>query len=370
MLSIEDYLIREDPNRDYSDEYSSHKNSRFVAGCYKAHMMKFKIRVITPLFMSPHVTYGVNLVFQYSKIKQMKQQSLPVMYKLLGETKISMVHVEDTREDGWLVAVLYHFTNDGVKSNLDPEIIFEDCGLSGYYYIEGIEFQPLGRVEHPVYEEILKAAITPLFFRSEEDLKLVLTRGILLHEGKTLFCLNEKGEHMERIFIQACLNSFEARFVKHHQEYNELNKRVHGVFMAFTQHHHDCVDSRFRRGRCYAYYREFKACVRGQYLTPQISYTLNLVFRYRYQSRVNSYNPLRYKIDGEDETKVFIIYPSTHMTEDGWFIVPLYQFTSNQTIADLQFKFEYHYATLLVAGFEFQPYEEKVSDMNQIDNKI
>ncbi|GKE23244.1 hypothetical protein Tco_1434756 [Tanacetum coccineum] len=189
MLSIEDCLIRADPNRD-SDEYSSEKNSRFVAGCYKAHMMKFRIRVITPLFLSRHVTYGVNLVFQYSKIEQIKQQSFPVMYKLLGETKISMVNPADTRENGWLVAVLYHFTNEGDKSIHDLEIMFEDCGLSGYFYIEGIEFQPLGRVEHPVvvveYDEILKAAATPLFYRSTEELKLLLTRGIFLNGGKTV----------------------------------------------------------------------------------------------------------------------------------------------------------------------------------------
>lgn len=121
---------------------------------------------------------------------------------------------------------------------------------------------------------------------------------------------------------------------------------------------------RFPGGLCYEYrWDRFKACVRGEYLTPQISYTLNLVFRYRWQSSVNSYNPLRYKIDGEDETKVFIIYPSTHMREDGWFIVPLHQFTCQHKTADLQFEFESHATNLLVAGIEFQPSKEKVSSV-------
>ncbi|GKA28611.1 kinase-like domain, phloem protein 2-like protein [Tanacetum coccineum] len=161
MLSIEDCLISDDSYTYY--RYTSTKNSRFVAGCYETYEMKFKIRVITPLLLSPHVTYAVNLVFKYSGIEHMKQQSFPVMYKLLGETKISLVNIADMREDGWLAAVLYHFTNEGDKSILDLEILFEDCGLSGYFYIEGIEFQPLGRVEHPVvvveYEEILKGAV-------------------------------------------------------------------------------------------------------------------------------------------------------------------------------------------------------------------
>ena len=116
------------------------------------------------------------------------------------------------------------------------------------------------------------------------------------------------------------------------------------------------------RGRCYQYkWDGFKARVRGEYLTPQISYTLNLVFRYRWEDQVNSYKPLRYKIDGE--TKVFIIYPSTHMREDGWFIVPLYHFTTQHTTADLQFQFEGHSIRLLVAGFEFHPSEVKVSSL-------
>ncbi|PWA62216.1 protein kinase domain, Nitrogen network kinase 1, Phloem protein 2-like protein [Artemisia annua] len=172
---------------------------------------------------------------------------------------------------------------------------------------------------------------------SLDELKVLLTQGFLINEGKTLFCLNEKGEHIERIFIEACLDRYNASSVKHRD---------------------DCVDSRFPGGRCYEYNSEFKARVRGQYLTPQISYTANLVFRYSLQSDVNSYKPLRYKVDGE-ETKLFMIYP-LDMRQDGWFIAPLYQFTSEHTTVDLQFEFEYRWAILLVAGIEFQPSEEKV----------
>nr|GEW31097.1 protein kinase-like domain, phloem protein 2-like protein [Tanacetum cinerariifolium] len=303
-------------------------------------MMKFKIRVITPFFLSPDVTYRVNVVFKYSDIEQMKQQSFHVMYKLLGETEIWMVNVGDWREDGWLVAELYHFTNEGEKSILDLEIIFEDCGLSGYFYIEGIEFQP---VEQPVavveYKEILKHGVTPLFYRCTEKLRLLLTRGILHNGGKTLFCLNDKGEHIERIFIEACLNDG-ARLVKHRD---------------------DCVNSRFPGGRCYEYEWSFNARVRSQYLTPRISYAVNIVLRYKHEYNIKFYGPMRYKINGEDETKVFIIYP-TDMRQDGWFVVPLYHFTSKHTTADIQFEFESRTTNmnLLVAGFEFQPSEEKV----------
>ncbi|GKD01454.1 pumilio homolog 2-like protein, partial [Tanacetum coccineum] len=80
-----------------------------------------------------------------------------------------------------------------------------------------------------------------------------------------------KGEHIERIYIEECLNSY---------SYSDDD---------------DDDDIAIQGGRCHEYYRKFKARVRGQYLTPQISYTLNLVFRYNDVSNVNSHDPLRYK---------------------------------------------------------------------------
>nr|GEW90430.1 protein kinase-like domain, phloem protein 2-like protein [Tanacetum cinerariifolium] len=154
--------------------------------------------------------------------------------------------------------------------------------------------------------------------------------------------MNEKEQHIERIYIEACLNPAEI----------EDDRLQHPC--------DDIVNSRFPRGLCYKMYCDtFKARVRGEYLTPEISYMVNLVFRYRWPHDVNSFNPLRYKVDGEDEKKVFIIYP-IDMRKDGWFIAPLYQFTSQHKTADLQFEFEYRVTPLLVAGIEFQPYEEKV----------
>ncbi|GJU80709.1 hypothetical protein Tco_1283074 [Tanacetum coccineum] len=265
MLSIEDCLIRDDPKRDYSDEYSSQINSRFVAGCYKAHMMKFKIRVITPLFLSPDVTYGVNLVFKYSEIEQdeRQQEASSCMYKLLGETEIWMVNIGDLREDGWLVAELYHFTNEGEKSILDLEIIFEDCGLSGFLHRR--HRVPTREKEQPVlvveYKEILK-------------------------HGR--FCsLKERENISKEIFIRSSVDT------------NELEISRGGMLRIWLVFHCTCEKS---------------------------------------------------------------ILDTSDLIHDGWFVVPLYHFTSNHTTADLQFEFEYRITnmSLLVAGFEFQPSQEKV----------
>ncbi|PWA60898.1 concanavalin A-like lectin/glucanase domain, Tyrosine-protein kinase, non-receptor Jak3 [Artemisia annua] len=202
------------------------------------------------------------------------------------------------------------------------------------------------------YEEIVNAAVPPLNYRSLNELKVLLTEGFQVNEGKTWLSVNEKGEHIERIYIQSCnphplSGYFENDLLVDPADYGILN-------------------SRFPGGRYYDYRYSFKARVRGEYLTPHISYTANLIFQYRFQG-VNSYNPLRYKIDGE--SKVFIIYPSTHLREDGWFIAPLYHFTTQHTTANLQFVFERRSTELLVAGIEFQPSEEKVSIVNDIKKK-
>ncbi|PWA43948.1 serine/threonine/dual specificity protein kinase, catalytic domain-containing protein [Artemisia annua] len=261
MVSIQDYLTLDDMNRDYCDPSSFEEKSRFKVGFYKTCLMEFKLRVRKPLFLSPDVTYGLNLVFCYSEIQIMKQQHVGIRYKLQREKTISIVHFADKKENKWLVAELYQFTSTE-ESILDLEIFLEDCGLSGDLYIEGIEFRPLEKVERQVVianQEIVRGVVPPLFYRFTEESEVLLSQGVLLNRGKT----------------------------------------------------------------------------------------------------VNSYNPLRYKIDGEDETKVFIIYP-TDMREDGWFTAPLYQFTSQYKTTDLQFVFEPRWISLLVAGIEFQPSKEKV----------
>lgn len=53
----------------------------------------------------------------------------------------------------------------------------------------------------------------------------------------------------------------------------------------------------------------------------------------------------------------------TYEREDGWYVVPFYQFTSDHKTADFEFEFGRirNDCVLQVAGFEFQPLEEKVS---------
>ncbi|GJV30466.1 kinase-like domain, phloem protein 2-like protein [Tanacetum coccineum] len=206
---------------------------RFTVGCYRTNDTSFKIRATTPILLSPNVKYGLNFVFQFEEREQIDQQYVPVRYTLQGEKKISFVYFADRRKDGWLVAELYQFTSDSDKSISDLEIIFECCQFSGFLYIEGIEFQPLERVEHPVveYEEILKVVVPHVFYRSAEELKVLLFRGIppngLLVEARALafystrllaagcglaasllkywFSINDKEEHCLMLSIEDSL---------------------------------------------------------------------------------------------------------------------------------------------------------------------
>ena len=83
---------------------------------------------------------------------------------------------------------------------------------------------------------------------------------------------------------------------------------------------------------------------------------MNLVFRYA--GNIKKCIHIRYRLGGE--TKVFIVYDADKR-EDGWFVAPLYQFTSDHKTVDLEIIFERVLETLQVAGLEFQPLEEKVS---------
>ncbi|GJV63871.1 kinase-like domain, phloem protein 2-like protein [Tanacetum coccineum] len=189
------------------------------------------------------------------------------------------------------------------------------------------------------YGEILKFADPPLIYKSMEELKALLSKGLLVNGGKTLLSVNDKGEVIcERIYIEACLDPIQYRHLKDPS---------------------DLENSRFPGGRFYfKYEEELKIRVRAEFLCPIITYSLNLVFR-----NANTWGKrcktLHYKIDGE--TKCCMVY-DTYEREDGWFVVPLYQFTCEHKTADFKINFEGfpNGSALQIAGFEFQPREEKV----------
>nr|GEV45488.1 protein kinase-like domain, phloem protein 2-like protein [Tanacetum cinerariifolium] len=98
---------------------------------------------------------------------------------------------------------------------------------------ESLAFQE-GRVlkMSKVYEEIAKAAVPPLKLRSLDELKVLLTKGLYVNEGKTRWLsVNGKGEHIESIYIEACLNlaQFQASNLQDPSHYLIVNSRSSAI---------------------------------------------------------------------------------------------------------------------------------------------
>lgn len=83
---------------------------------------------------------------------------------------------------------------------------------------------------------------------------------------------------------------------------------------------------------------------------------MNFVFKFKNgKESKEPYIALKYKLEGE--TKTSIVYLADER-KDEWLMAELYQFTSDETIVDLEIIFEANKEWLVVEGIEFQPLEE------------
>ncbi|KAJ0716168.1 putative phloem protein [Helianthus annuus] len=125
--------------------------------------------------------------------------------------------------------------------------------------------------------------------------------------------------------------------------------------------------SRFPSG-AYCYKNgSVKTLVKTQFLSPGITYTVNLVFKFIFLNDVGKCHPisLKYKLKGETENSVSHL---AYKREDGWYMTELYQFTSDQSIVDLEILFDGYrgsYAIIEVEGIAFWPLEEVVEHKDE-----
>lgn len=184
------------------------------------------------------------------------------------------------------------------------------------------------------YEEILKAALSPICYQSTKELKSLFSKGVLLNGGNTWFSLNHNGEHHEMVSIAACL--------------------IDGDDSPLYTFH---SNSRFVKGCFLTNGKKFGTHVRPRFLSPMITYTVNLVYKFidRKETSRPGYLPLKYTLEGD--TKIYMVYLADKR-EDEAMIAKLYQFTSKGRTVDLKFLFEDHecYDGLYVEGIEFQPF--------------
>nr|XP_043628816.1 uncharacterized protein LOC122600203 [Erigeron canadensis] len=127
------------------------ENSRFPY-ILKGHMCNDFIVEVKTLFMSPNVTYTVNLVSNPA-YKDMGG-FVPFKYKLEDETQYWPLSKGDMR-DGWLIIELYQFTSYQNEHNFKIQFTPSDDNKDDVnaFYFEGIEFRPVEQIRRFENEE-------------------------------------------------------------------------------------------------------------------------------------------------------------------------------------------------------------------------
>ncbi|PWA93805.1 protein kinase-like domain, Phloem protein 2-like protein [Artemisia annua] len=249
------------------------------------------------------------------------------------------------REDGWFTVPFYHFTTQHTTANLQFHFEFRIANL----LVAGFEFQPSEeKVQLPVFEEyqhILEAASQSLFYTSLDQLKWILSKGIHLKDYKMWFSLNEKGQHCEMISMEDCLIPNQDSIPQYESHFR----------------------SRFPPGFYQINHEGFKTHVKAQFLSPSITYTVNLVYNSP-SSDKQVYVDLKYRLRGEATTSV--VYLANRRQDDWLYMAELFQFTSDGSIVDLEFFFENSGTNIDgVEGIMFQPLEI-VEDQVSKDDKV
>ncbi|KAL7602472.1 hypothetical protein Lser_V15G22814 [Lactuca serriola] len=232
----------------------------------------------------------------YQCLKKSREKR-PEMYRVVEELNIALRFQENFEE-------------------VEPEMNYEEVRKSARF---------------KKTKEMCKTAVPSLANRSDEELKILLAEGIFLNHGKTWFCLNKNGEHCEMISAQECFYPI------------ILKPPVTGFYAK--------EKTRFEKYMNTKICSDFKIRVRTQYLSPQVTYAINLVFCLYDSDSTNS--RLSYILAGETEPSSLYLADTRR---DGWLTAELYQFTSDNRNVDLEITFKC-WNELLVEGIEFQPVE-------------
>ncbi|CAH1427333.1 unnamed protein product [Lactuca virosa] len=187
-------------------------------------------------------------------------------------------------------------------------------------------------VEQPFdYEDMSKTAAPPLLYRSKEELKLLLSEGIFVNGGKTWFSLDKNGNHLEMIPAAECLIPIDV--------------------VPPVRANYDRDKAIYKEVYTMPYCSKFKTHVRTQFLSLNITYTVNLVCSLGSKSK--EYVGVDYILAGETKSSTAYF---AHKREDGHLMAELYQFTSDRRNVDHEITFECQ-KPLAVEGIEFRPQE-------------
>ncbi|XP_076894949.1 putative serine/threonine-protein kinase PBL7 [Bidens hawaiensis] len=194
-------------------------------------------------------------------------------------------------------------------------------------------------------EEMIKLANqakAPLSYGSHEQLFRLLLDGIFVNDGTTWLSLNKNGEICEMVSATKCV-SWGVRDV--------------------------ADDSRFSNAVTCTY-NGFKVKVFTRFLTPHVTYTINIVFKINFenskiQNGIGTCVSCSYKLDDDTD---YLYSSNANMREDRWLVIPLYQFTSNQkthhfNITIFPLLLNWNSTRCSIEGVEFRPVENVSSHL-------
>ncbi|KAK9049937.1 hypothetical protein SSX86_031094 [Deinandra increscens subsp. villosa] len=249
------------------------------------------------------------------------------------------------------------------------------------------------------YQGMNKTAEPPVNYSSNGELRKLLSKGVLLNGGKTCFSLNKKGEHCEMISFAECLDlgpsefercpwasQYNSRFAVGAYPYKNLRDEIHEEtnpdgdsrcvqcsLITYAVNHVSKVVLPKKVPRRHSEPWILKTRVKTQFLSPGITYGVNLVFKFMHPRDTKKGRvliTLKYRLQGETKTSI------SHFAvqrEDGWYMAELYQLISEQRIVDHKIWFVGFfddYEVINVEGIEFSPLEqmEHTDDKHPISN--
>ncbi|KAD5961618.1 hypothetical protein E3N88_13091 [Mikania micrantha] len=193
-------------------------------------------------------------------------------------------------------------------------------------------------------EEMIKIAhqaVTPLSYGSHEQLFMLLLKGIFVDDGTTWLSINNNGGICEMVSATKCV-SWGVRDVA-------IDSRFSNIMM--------CI------------YNGFKVKVFTRFLSPHVTYTINIILKINFQNSevrraIGTYVSCTYKLDDDSH---YLYSSNANMREDGWLVIPLYQFTSKQkthhfSITIFPLLLNWHSTHCSIESIEFRPVENPTSN--------
>ncbi|KAJ9537534.1 hypothetical protein OSB04_030267 [Centaurea solstitialis] len=196
--------------------------------------------------------------------------------------------------------------------------------------------------------ELAKLAEPPLSYKSLEELMFLLYEGFC-YKDTTWLSVTENGRVCEMISANKCIFEHKTRDVR-------------------------TIETEDSRFGCYRWvYLDFKIKASPEFLEPNVTYSINLIYKYlhydpyNYKREVNYRTclPFKYKLDEAAK------YSGTYISKcgvDGWHSAQLYQFTCHEKE---HFTIEYsgteHIGRLRIEGIEFRPVEYGTEEVNMLN---